>query len=39
MKKDLGNNEFSENAKTSLVRPSYKKIDRYKIQNYRPMII
>ena len=39
MNKDLGNNGFSENTKTSLVSPSYKKTDRYKTQNYRPMII
>ena len=26
MNKELGNNEFSENAKTALARPSYRKL-------------
>ena len=26
MNKELGNNKFSENAKTALVRPSYRKL-------------
>ena len=34
--KDLKENNFSENAKTALVRPIYKKDDRDKIKNYRP---
>ena len=33
--KDLKENKFSENAKTTLVRPIYKKDDRNKIKNYR----
>ena len=32
--KDLKENKFSENAKTALVRPIYKKDDRDKIKNY-----
>ena len=35
--KDLKENKFSENAKTALVRPIYKKDDRDKIKNYRPI--
>ena len=35
--KDLKENKFSENAKTALVRPIYKKDDRNKIKNYRPV--
>ena len=35
--KDLKENRFSENAKTALVRPIYKKDDRGKIKNYRPV--
>ena len=35
--KDLKENKFSENAKTALVRPIYKKYDRGKINNYRPV--
>ena len=35
--KDLKENKFSENAKTVLVRPIYKKDDRDKIKNYRPV--
>ena len=35
--KDLKENKFSENAKTALVRPIYKKDDRGKIKNYRPV--
>ena len=36
-KKDLKENEFSENPKTALVRPIHKKNDRDKIKNYRPV--
>ena len=35
--KDLKENKFSENAKTALVKPLYKKDDRNKIKNYRPV--
>ena len=35
--KDLKENKFSENAKTALVRPIYKKDERGKIKNYRPV--
>ena len=35
--KDLKENKFSENAKTAMVRPIYKKDDRDKIKNYRPV--
>ena len=35
--KDLKENKFSENAKTALVRPIYKKDNRDKIENYRPV--
>ena len=35
--KDLKENKFSENAKTALVRSIYKKDDRDKIKNYRPV--
>ena len=35
--KDLKENKFSENAKAVLVRPKYKKDDRGKIKNYRPV--
>ena len=35
--KDLKENEFSENAKTALVRPISKKDDRDKSKNYRPV--
>ena len=35
--KDLKENKFSENAKTALVRPIYKKYDRAKINSYRPV--
>ena len=35
--KDLKKNKFSENAKTALIRPIYKKDHRYKIKNYRPV--
>ena len=35
--KDLKENKCSENAKTALVRPIYKKYDRGKINNYRPV--
>ena len=31
--RDIKENKFSENAKTALVRPTYKKNDRVKIQN------
>ena len=37
MNKDLKENKFSENAKTDLVRPIYKKYDRGRINNYRPV--
>ena len=37
--KDLKENKFSENAKTALVRPKYKKDDRGKIKNYRPVTL
>ena len=35
--KDLKENKFSENAKTALVRPIYKKDDKGKIKNYIPV--
>ena len=35
--KDLKENKFSENAKTALVRPIYKKDDEGKIKNYIPV--
>ena len=35
--KYLKENKFSENYKTALVRPIYKKDDRDKIKNYRPV--
>ena len=35
--KDLKENKFSEKAKTALVRPIYKKDDRDKIKNCRPV--
>ena len=35
--KDLKENKFSEMYKTALVRPTYKKDDRDKIENYRPV--
>ena len=35
--RDIKENKFSEDAKTALVRPLYKKNDRDKIQNYRPV--
>ena len=34
---DISNNKFSENAKTATVRPIFKKGDRTKIENYRPV--
>ena len=34
--RDIKETNFSEEAKTALVRPLYKKNDRDKIQNYRP---
>ena len=37
--KDLKENKFSENAKAVLVRPKYKKDDRGKIKNYRPVTL
>ena len=37
--RDIKENKFSEDAKTTLVRPLYKKNDRDKIQNYRPVSI
>ena len=36
---DLDNNSFSEGAKIATVGPIYKKSDRDKIQNYRPVSI
>ena len=36
---DLDNNSFSEGAKIATVRPIYKKSDRNKIENYRPVSI
>ena len=36
---DLDNNSFSEGAKIATVRPIYKKSDRDKIENYRPVSI
>ena len=35
--KDLKENKFSENAKIALARSIYKKDDRDKIKNYRPI--
>ena len=35
--KDISNNKFSENAKTTTVRPIFKKGDRTEIKNYRPV--
>ena len=35
--KTLKENKFSENAKTALVRPIYKKDDKSKIKSYRPV--
>ena len=35
--KDISNNKFSENAKTATLRPIFKKGDRTKIKNYRPV--
>ena len=35
--KDISNNKFSENAKTTTVGPIFKKGDRSKIENYRPV--
>ena len=35
--KNLKENKFPENDKTALVRPIYKKDDRDKIKNYRPV--
>ena len=37
--RNMKGNKFSEDAKTDLVRPLYKKNDRDKIQNYRPVSI
>ena len=37
--RDIKENKFSEDAKTALVRPLYKKNDRDKIQNYGPVSI
>ena len=37
--RDIKENKFSEDAKTSYVRPLYKKNNRDKIQNYRPAAI
>ena len=37
--RDIKENKFSEDAKTALVRPLYKKNDWDKIQNYRPVNI
>ena len=35
--KDISNNKLSENAKTATIRPIFKKGDRTKIKNYRPV--
>ena len=35
---DLQENKFSENAKTALVRPIYRKDDNSKIKNYTPSV-
>ena len=35
--KNLKENKFPENDQTALVRPIYKKDDRDKIKNYRPV--
>ena len=37
--RDIKEDKFSEDAKTAFVRSLYKKIDRDKIQNYRPVSI
>ena len=37
--RDIKENKFSEDTKTTLVRPLHKKNDRDKIQNYRPVSI
>ena len=34
---DLSDNQYSEHAKTAAVRPCYKKDDRTKVKNYRPV--
>ena len=34
---DISNNNYSEHAKTATVRPIFKKDDRTKIKNYRPV--
>ena len=39
LNRDIKENKFSEDAKTALVRPSSKKNDRDKIQNYKPVSI
>ena len=39
MKKDLRKNNYSEEPKTALVRPVFKKNERSKIENYRPVSI
>ena len=36
---DVDNNSFSEGAKIATVRPVYKKCDRDKIENYKPVSI
>ena len=39
MNRDIKESKFSEDAKTALARSWYKKNDRDKIQNYRPVSI
>ena len=39
IKKDIENNHSSENAKIALVRPIFKKKEREKVENYRPVSI
>ena len=39
IKKDLRKNKYSEEPKTALVRPIFKKNERNKLENYRPVSI
>ena len=39
IKKDLRKNKYSEESKTALVRPIFKKNERSKLENYRPVSI
>ena len=39
IKKDLSKNKYSEEPKTALVRPIFKKNERNKLENYRPVSI